>query len=124
TVQNTGASLTVASVIATGDFAATNNCTSTLGTNGSCSVSVTFKPTAVGNRTGTLTITDNSPTSPHVIPLSGTATGSPAVTLTSSLSFTSINVGTTSASQPATLTNNGNGPLGIGSIVATGDYAQ
>ena len=125
TVHNTGASLTVSSVTAAGDFAQTNNCTSTLGVNGSCSVSVTFNPTAVGNRNGTLTVTDNSPTSPHVITLNGTGTGAPTVKLSpGSLTFSGTNVGTTTASQPITLTNTGNGPLGIGSIAAGGDFAQ
>ncbi len=35
-------------------------------------LTVTFAPTAVGARTGTLTITDNAGGSPHTVPLTGT----------------------------------------------------
>lgn len=41
-----------------------------------------------------------------------------------SLTFTALNVGVTSASQPVTLTNNGTATLTISSITATGDFAQ
>jgi hypothetical protein len=72
----------IASVTATGDFSAsTTNCqspivpiTAPLGSgNDLCQLGITFTPSAVGQRTGTLTITDNVPGSPHVIPL--TASG-------------------------------------------------
>ena len=39
---------------------------------GTCTINVTFAPTAVGARTGTLTFTDNARGSPQTIPLTGT----------------------------------------------------
>jgi hypothetical protein len=50
---------------------------------------------------------------------------SPAVTLsTNVINFGNQAVGTTSASQPVTLTNTGNGALTINSIATTADFAQ
>ena len=50
----------------TGDFSQTNNCTS-VAVGGSCTVNVTFKPTAAGARTGTLTVTSNANNSPTTV---------------------------------------------------------
>jgi hypothetical protein len=80
TLTNTGTgALTVNSIAASGDFAETSAGTSacpvspaTLAAGANCTISVTFAPTAVGARTGTLTITDNAGGSPHTVPLSGT----------------------------------------------------
>ncbi|PIQ50688.1 MAG: hypothetical protein COW02_18920 [Comamonadaceae bacterium CG12_big_fil_rev_8_21_14_0_65_59_15] len=66
-----GAALSLGSVSASGDFAVTNNCGAGLGAGGFCDLSVTFSPTAAGNRVGTVTISDNATGSPHSISLSG-----------------------------------------------------
>ena len=60
TVSNTGtADLLVSDVSVTGDFLETNNCISeAVSPGGSCTVNVSFLPTAIGTRTGELTITD------------------------------------------------------------------
>jgi hypothetical protein len=75
---NTGnANWIVSSVTATGDFSVDNACTSPVpplspgGEAGTCFVGLIFGPTTTGMRTGTLTIADNIPGSPHVIQLSG-----------------------------------------------------
>jgi hypothetical protein len=77
TLENTGneaLSLTGISLggAASGDFAQTNNCGASLAATASCTLSVTFTPTAAGSRTGALTITDNVPSSPHTVTLTGT----------------------------------------------------
>jgi hypothetical protein len=41
----------------------------------SCSVSITFSPTASGARSGTFILTDNAAASPQTVPLTGTGTG-------------------------------------------------
>jgi len=67
--------LTIFSIAASGDFAQTNTCPmspATLAAAGFCTINVTFAPTVVGARTGTLTVTDNAGGSPHSIPLTGT----------------------------------------------------
>jgi len=78
TVNNTGsAAASVSSVTTTGDFAQTNTCGSSVAAGGSCTVSVTFTPTASGTRTGSLSITSNASNSPATVALTGTGgTGS------------------------------------------------
>src|SRR5207302_10087200 len=61
TVSNTGsAALTITSIVASGDFAASNTCGGSLAAGGNCSISVTLTPTASGTRTGSLSVTDRS----------------------------------------------------------------
>jgi trimeric autotransporter adhesin len=76
TLQNTGSNdLSISSIVATGDFAQTNNCptgSTTVAPSVSCTISVTFTPTKTGLRKGTLSITDNAPKSPQKVTLSGT----------------------------------------------------
>jgi hypothetical protein len=48
----------------------------TLAAGTSCSVSITFSPTASGARSATFILTDNAPGSPQNVPISGTGTGS------------------------------------------------
>ena len=75
TVTNSGtAAATVSGVSATGDFSQTNNCAS-LAVNASCTVTVGFKPTASGARTGSLVVTSNANNSPTTIALSGSGIG-------------------------------------------------
>jgi hypothetical protein len=78
TVHNSGtAAAIVSSVAVTGDFHQTNTCGTSIAAGASCSVSVTFSPTAAGTRTGSLTVTSNATNSPTTVALTGTgATGS------------------------------------------------
>jgi putative Ig domain-containing protein/ASPM-SPD-2-Hydin domain-containing protein len=46
----------------------------TLAVGTSCSVSITFSPTAAGTRSAAFTVTDNAPNSPQTAPLTGTGT--------------------------------------------------
>jgi hypothetical protein len=67
--------LTITSKVATGDFALLaegDTCGDTLAANSACTLQVAFTPTVSGTRIGTLTVTDNSVNSPHVMQLSGT----------------------------------------------------
>ena len=54
-------------------FSQTNNCGTTLAGNSSCTIQVTFTPTAAGTFRATLSANDNAPGSPQSIPLVGTA---------------------------------------------------
>ncbi len=66
-------SLAVSTPVATGDFAVVSNaCPASLGSGRACTVGVTFTPTEVGARTGSLTISYSAFGSPGVVPLSGT----------------------------------------------------
>jgi hypothetical protein len=119
-VINLGSSsLTVSNVTATGDFAVQDGCTATVaGAGGTCALQVTFTPTAVGNRTGSLSIIDTSAGSPHSVQLTGVG-GQASVTLSpTTLSFSQAD-NTTGTSQ-VTLTNPGTIPLQISSVQVSG----
>ncbi len=82
TLTNTGeAPITLTSIVATGDFAQSNNCGSSLTTGSSCAINVVFTPTTTGARTGTLTVT-SSVTIASVAPVALTGTGLPIPTFT------------------------------------------
>jgi hypothetical protein len=55
-----------------GDFAQTNNCPGSLAAGSSCTISVTFTPSATGARSATVQVTDNASDSPQSVALSGT----------------------------------------------------
>lgn len=130
-LKNTGtASLTITSLSIVGtnaaDFAQTHTCGSSLAAGATCSVSVTFKPTASGTRRATLSISDNAAGSPQRVSLSGI--GTTAKLSPSSLTFGSVTIGDSSALQTVTLTNVGTTSLNITGIAITGsdpvDFAQ
>ncbi len=92
-----------------GDFSQTNNCGSSVGPNGTCTISVTFTPSALGTRTAVLNVNDDGPNSPQTASLTGT--GITPVTLSAStLNFGNILIGSKS-SKAVTLTNNQSVPL-------------
>ena len=104
------------------DFAQTNDCSAALDINQSCTMNVTFTPTATGTRSASLTITDNAVNIPQEVSLVGT--GQAFTLIPTSLNFPSQNSGSTSSSQIVTLTNSAAGALNISSITASGDFAQ
>lgn len=103
TITNTGnASLTISNIAASGDFSQTNNC-STIAAGASCAITVKFAPTVAGKRTGTITITDSAPGSPHSVSLTGTGSSAP----TTDFSVTAASGSATiSAGQAASFTLN------------------
>ncbi|MGE5865380.1 MAG: choice-of-anchor D domain-containing protein [Rhizobacter sp.] len=91
---------------------------------GSCTVSVAFKPAAVGARTGTLTLAHNAAGGKSEVALSGQAIDTaPLASLSpSALSFASV-VGSDSQVMRATLSNTGNAPLALSSVALAGAHA-
>jgi len=82
TIANTGnASLFINSAATRGanplDFTqVSDGCSGlTLAAGASCSVSITFSPTATGTRSATFILTDNAANSPQTVPITGTGTG-------------------------------------------------
>ena len=69
-VNNGNTAVTLTNIIITGDFAQTNTCGSlpttptVLNVGQACTISVTFTPTATGNRGGTLAIQSDAPRNP------------------------------------------------------------
>ncbi len=75
TVTNPGsAAVSMNSVGITGPFAEGNNCGTSLAAGASCTVNVTFTPTAAGAASGTLSVSSSAPGSPLTVALSGTGT--------------------------------------------------
>ena len=116
--------LAISSIAAIGDFDQTNNCPASLATGTSCTITVTFKPTATGTRYGNITINDNANgyASVQFVPLTGTGTAPVAVFSASSIHFGNQKVGT-SAAQSVALSNTGTAPLTINALAATADFA-
>lgn len=75
TLANIGsAPLTILSIAINGDFAQTNACGPSVAAGATCTITVTFTPTATGARSAMVSITDNATGSPHTVALSGTGT--------------------------------------------------
>jgi hypothetical protein len=108
-VANTGnAALTIASIAVTGDsgdFSWTGCQATTLQPGGTCTLQVTFTPTAAGVRTGTLTIDANVSCSNLAVALSGTGIAPPVTVDPTAISFGGEPVGATTAGWPVTVTN-------------------
>jgi len=129
TVTNIGdTAVTISGITISGEFAQTNTCGSSLSANMSCTINVTFTPTANGVQKGTITLTDSAPGSPQTINLTGsTAT----VTLTdenlnpiSTLAFPSQAVGTASVPENVVVTNVGTTAVTISSVTASGAFSE
>jgi FtsP/CotA-like multicopper oxidase with cupredoxin domain len=129
TITNTGnAPLTLNGITLSGgnaaDFAQTNNCP--IGGTGiaagfTCTINMTFMPTAMGNRSTILIISSSDPVTPFLnISLSGFGAQSVAAVAPASLTFPLQLVNTTSAARSLTLSNTGNTAYTITSISLAG----
>jgi len=123
TLTNTGNSdLLVSSVLASGGYKQTNNC-STLSSHQTCTIEVTFAPGTVETINGAITISDNAPSSPQIVSLTGKGIAhaqlSPRV-----VGFGTVAIGATSQPQAVTLTAAPNSSFSVNQISASGEYAQ
>jgi hypothetical protein len=90
-------------------FSQANNCRLHVLAGQSCTIKLRFSPTVPYTSTASLEIKDNALGSPHIVPLTGSATEVKLVP--PSLDFGNIMLGTASAPQTVTLTNIGNTEL-------------
>ena len=133
TLKNSGtANLVLSTVSLTGnnavDFTRSGTCAQalTLTPSQSCSINVSFKPSAAGTRTATVTVSHNASPSSTTLSLtgSGLAAPTPAAGLSATaLAFGNQTVGTTSAARPVTITNTGSAALTLGTVTTTGTNA-
>ena len=131
TLTNSGtATLNISAISITGTGASTfshaGTCGASLAAGSSCSIFVTFSPSAATTYSATLDIADNASGSPQTVTLSGTgiAPGTPAVSIRpASLTFSGT-VGATSTPQTLTLRNIGTATLEITSVSITGAGAS
>ena len=109
TISNSGtASATISSQVVTGsDFSLTfTSCDVPLLPGATCQSNVTFTPTAIGTRTGSLLFSDSN--GAHIVPLTGTGVSAPDVTLSAAaLTFPTTPVNGTSAAQVVTVSDVG-----------------
>ena len=135
TLTNSGnVPVTISSVVLNGanssDFILYgNSCVgATIAAGGTCQIGVAFKPSAVGNRSGTLLISDTAAGSPRSVALLGIGTAPTLSVSAPSLEFGAIQVGTTSGPQTVTLTNNSSGAVSIINATVNGlnatDFAK
>ena len=120
-----GSSIGTIAPQATGDFAvSSNNCNgATLTGSTTCSIQVTFKPTADGMRTGTLTISSNAVIGPLTVSLSGNGYIPQSTLGATMLNFGNEDVNTSTSVKKVTVTNGGDGPLAIASFTASAALA-
>jgi hypothetical protein len=117
-IANTGGvAATLSSISITGDFKiVANTCGTSLAVantpNDSCTVSILFTPTAVGNRSGTLTVAGSAGTLTAQLVGTGESVATDTISPTS-LSFGQQTVGTASATQQIVMTNTGDGAVQI-----------
>jgi centrosomal CEP192-like protein len=120
TLSNYGTiTLLITAIGTSGDFNQSNTCGKFLLPLASCTINVTFTPTARGNLSGMLSITDNAPGSPQTVSLTGVGT---VVELNpASLSFGTVTIGQ-HKTLTTTVTNVGRTTLNLTSITISGAY--
>jgi hypothetical protein len=103
--NNGSAALSISSMKVSGAFQMSNTCGTSVTAGASCSISAVFRPKDAGTFAGLITIVDSASSKPQFIELAGSAT---AVKLSpASLNFGGVEVGTKSAPQTVTATNEG-----------------
>lgn len=76
TLTNTGnAAMSISSITITGanvtDYSQVNTCPASLAINANCTITTTFAPVGLGNRTASISVSSNTATSPDTVPLTG-----------------------------------------------------
>jgi hypothetical protein len=125
TLTNIGnAGLSVTGAITSGDFVATDHCSGMMVAVGaSCSLEVSFAPTATGTRTGLLTVYGNVAGGQATATLTGVGTAPASIVLMpNSLAFGSLTIGSTSAAQDITVSNTGGNAASIQSVTISGPF--
>jgi mono/diheme cytochrome c family protein len=133
TLSNSGsAALSLSSLSSSASvFGLSHNCPvspSSLAAGSSCTLNLSFTPTAAGAKSATLSIVSNASTSPNTLSLSGTGVTTATANLAwsggvTALSLASTAVGSSSAAQTLTLNNSGSASAQISSVSLGGTDA-
>lgn len=121
TLTNTGvSSLSISGTRITGPFrlGSQTTCGSSVAAGENCTLSVQFRPSAIGTANGLLTLSDSASSKAQVIEVTGV--GTIVKVQPGKLNFGTLKVGTRSAPQTVTVTNVGSTALNISSITFTG----
>ena len=128
TLTNTGqAPLTLASLTsggpAGGDFSVGGNCATatSLAPGAACTMQVVFAPTALGMRSGTLTVASNANNGNQVVSLTGSGVQYSISVNPASATLQAV-MGAMSAPVQAVVTNTGASPVTLASIVLSGPF--
>ncbi len=131
TLTNAGnVAMTIPNLIFNGtnasDFIETDNCIGSVAVGASCTINMTFAPSATGSRTATLIISNSLAGAPLSVPLNGTGVSPTQIATLSpgSLAFGSQLVGTTSMAQTVTLTDGGSVAMTISKLTISGANAS
>ncbi len=109
TITNAGSStVDISSITASSNYADTTTCGETIAAQGTCTISVTFTPTATGFIQGVLSVTSNAngPNTVQSVSLSGTGVNPLTITLPASVTFPATPINTTSSPMAVTVLNN------------------
>lgn len=105
-------------------IASATNCPMTGGSvnaGANCAVNIAFAPASTGPKSASLTFVDNVAGSPQIVALTGTATSSPAVTITPpNIGFQGQTLKMPSQGSIVTVTNSGTAIVQLSSISVTG----
>ncbi|MEJ2427143.1 MAG: choice-of-anchor D domain-containing protein, partial [Candidatus Thiodiazotropha sp.] len=125
-VNTENATVSISSITATSPFTQTHDCPRELGAHESCTIQVRVNSATLGSVTGTLAVTGSSTrgSDSDSIALSATVQAAVLSVTQTSLTFEDTEVGSTSASQTVTFSNQGN--LALQSVVVSveGDFTQ
>ncbi|HEX4485117.1 MAG TPA: choice-of-anchor D domain-containing protein, partial [Terriglobales bacterium] len=128
TLTNSGAGILQISSIwidGTTDFTQTNNCGSSLAPGSSCTVQVTYTPSATGISESSLLVVDSAVGSPQSVALSGSGGMIPVATVNpASVIFGSQDIGTRSSPSTITFSNTGSDVMSIVDIAIVGNNAD
>ncbi len=125
-ITNFGGSPLNLSIATSSGFTYSSTCPAGLIAGSTCTVSVSFAPTATGLASGTLTLTDNSGNlgSQQTVKLSGFATKPLAYVAPSALTFPAQLLNTASTAQTVVVLNVGNGPMQVSNVTASAPFSQ
>jgi sugar lactone lactonase YvrE len=125
TIRNTGsAPLMLGGFLTQGDFSESDHCGSAVAVGATCTLTVKFVPTALGHRTGTLTITDNAGGDSQTVSLAGDGSPAGLILTPPVIDFGVQPKSVTSAAHIATLSNNTGQAITDLLILASGEYSQ
>ena len=108
-----------------GDYAVSaNGCGASLAAGASCTLQITFAPTAAGDRQGQLTMPASVSGGQVTAPLDGNGVAPPTLTLNpAALSFGNTAQGATSPARSITITNTGGAEAQLQAATTSGDFA-
>jgi hypothetical protein len=126
--NNSSVAVTISSTVISGanstDFAkSATTCGASLASKASCTISITFTPSAAAPESATLTITDSAANSPQSVSLTGTGVAQATVAPVT-LAFGNQGLSNTSAPKAVTLTNNTSASISLSGNTISGTNAS